>query len=140
MRRRRLIVVAAVAALVVGAAWWVSLDRLSDEEQKLVGTWRYYSSEGDDQRRVELAPDRRALFWDPFSDTPRVSHWSARGGIFVLDHETSPLRRAVRPVAVRLGVRVGAADTWQITWLTADIFTKAITPDSRITFIRVPPR
>jgi hypothetical protein len=38
MTRRRLIL-AIVATVLFGIAWWQSLDRLSAEEQRLVGTW-----------------------------------------------------------------------------------------------------
>ena len=39
MTRRRLILAACVAAVALGAAWWLCSDRLTPEEQRLVGTW-----------------------------------------------------------------------------------------------------
>jgi hypothetical protein len=50
MTRRRLTLTAAIASAAFGAAWWLSVERLTSTEQRLVGTWR-------------LDPDRQAGKW-----------------------------------------------------------------------------
>jgi hypothetical protein len=52
-----------------------------------------------------------------------VSRWSVRDGRLVIDRETNPIRRAVRPVALRLGVRTEPVETYYLAWLTADELT-----------------
>src|SRR4051812_43086359 len=109
MRKRRLIVILGVLALIAAGAawWWSSLDRLSAEERKLVGLWRYAVDGDDRQWRVEFAPDRRVLCGFPNDDLWELGRWSVRDGTIVMDREASPFLRAGRPVALRLGVSVG---------------------------------
>src|SRR5438067_2425550 len=103
LRRRRLIVILGALALVaVWAAWWLFLPRLSAEEQKLVGLWRYAVGGDDRQWHVEFAPDRRARWGILGDDAWEVGHWSVRDGAIVIDHEVNPIRRAIRPAALRI--------------------------------------
>src|SRR4051812_15821753 len=104
MRRRRLIAVVIGAALVAAGAWWMSLCPLSAEEERLVGVWqveRGLSVDGS-----ELLPDRRwRQRFAPLNVTTG-GVWSARNGLLVLDYEPNRLRRALRPVAPLIGLRV----------------------------------
>jgi hypothetical protein len=105
MTRRRLILAVCVAAVIFGVAWWLSLDRLSAEEQPLVGTWAYEDWLAPGVTRVaEFRSDRGCLC--PTDASPRGSpcRWSVRGGAIVFDYEPSGLRRALRPVAPLLGL------------------------------------
>jgi hypothetical protein len=139
MARRRLIVVAvALAPVAVGAAWWLLLARLSAEEQRLVGVWRYAAGGDNDRLRVEMTPDRRVWWGTPGEEYREVGRWSVRGDGIVIDRETNPARRAVRPVALRLGVRVEPVVTFRFAWLTADVLTVRQNDGPETVLIRAP--
>ncbi len=107
MPRCRPLLVVAGAAVVLGAAWWLSYDRLSAEEQLLVGRWTYEDwQEKGLTRTAEFRPDRWCAC--PTDPAPRGAPcwWSVRDGAVVFDFEPSRLRRALRPLASLLGLSV----------------------------------
>ncbi|HEY1380467.1 MAG TPA: hypothetical protein VGF55_26945 [Gemmataceae bacterium] len=103
MGRRRLVVVVGVLALVAAGAWWLSVDRLTTDEQRLLGVWH---------SRLPLPPvmtltltaDHRC----EVSSYPNVAsgRWWVRDATVFLDMEPSPARRSVRPLLDRVGVMV----------------------------------
>jgi hypothetical protein len=106
MIRRRLML-AAGAAFLLGTGWWLSFNRLTPDEQRLVGTWRL------GPRRpafitLTLAADHRcerAARYTWGTDTTPGRWWAQDGRIFI-DLEPNPVKRALRPVLVRIGLPV----------------------------------
>jgi hypothetical protein len=124
MRRRRLVVVACLAVIALAAASRLSLDRLSAEERAFVGVWQFapygVPARGDAiflvgdrgfwPHTIVLAADRTyRVRGEGQEPDPAPRRWSVRGGRLVVDHEPSPLRRLLRPLATRVGLAVGPA-------------------------------
>ena len=104
MTRRRLIVAAILlVASAAGAALW-SVDRLSPEEQRLVGTWTERGNRSG--LYLTLGPDRRCTFWDRDSPHPplKVGRWWVREGSVIIDFEPPSLHRLLRPLHGLLGL------------------------------------
>ncbi len=119
MGRRQLVVAVGTVALVAAGGWWLSLDRLSAEERRLVGTWQQSDPRtGEWWVRMVLAPDRRVWLCSP--DEPDVLHlaqpgWAVRGGSFSGNDEPNPVRRVLRPLARRLGLAAYPDRAWPVT-------------------------
>jgi hypothetical protein len=104
MHRRRLILVAALLLLFCGlfVSW---PDTLADEEQALVGTWQ--TREGCDGWSLTFTANHKCLRHTPRSyPTQSTGRWWVSGGQVFLDFEPNPLRRALRPLLIRLGLPV----------------------------------
>ncbi len=144
MRRRRVVVVVAVLALAAAGAWWLSIDRLSAEEQQLVGTWLYGVGGGRNHRMV-LAADRACRIsrvdGDEGPGEPPL-RWAARDGWLELDDDPSPLRRLLRPVAPRLGITVGQPVRMPLVAVSGGRFVLVVealpAEDAGVVFTRAP--
>jgi hypothetical protein len=124
MTRRRPILAACVAVVVLGAAWWLSADRLTADEQQIVGTWRYNDAEtGEAKFRIVLTADRQ--FYDPEFPDRAPCWWHIQNGSIVFDYEPNPIRRALRPLAPMLRLGVGRRNQLSIE-VTGD--RMAVTP------------
>ncbi len=91
--------------MVAGVAWWLSLDRLTADEQQLVGIWECHWPDADVlDSTITFTPDRlcRVRQRGFPEDVPR--RWAVRGGELLLDYEPSDLPRALRPAAKTLGL------------------------------------
>jgi hypothetical protein len=127
MTRRRLIVVAVALALVaIGGAWWLSLDSLSAEEQKLVGTWRLSANSPGESGVWELWPNRvcRMRFQPPApaGGYRILGRWSGRAGQLVVDSESNPIRKRLRRVIGLFGVRTGGLSGLRPEFISDDQF------------------
>jgi hypothetical protein len=134
-------VVVGAVALVAAGAWWLSPDGLTAEEQALVGTWRLAAGPAGPDLRVEFRPDRSCLFSDRAGvggTVVKSAHWSARGDRLVVDHELSPVRRALRPVAGPLRVAAGPVFRPVLELVTADEFVVVDPSGKRVTWTRAP--
>ncbi|HEY1380127.1 MAG TPA: hypothetical protein VGF55_25210 [Gemmataceae bacterium] len=128
MRRLRLVLVAAILALVAaGAAWLFWPDRLSAEEQRLVGAWQ--AGGGPNPRMVwDLFPDRRWQTRIDLGPGPGCSPWYVRGGSLVLECERSPFHRALRGAASLVGISYRPAIVYRLEWTSADEL-QTVSPD-----------
>ncbi|HEY1377825.1 MAG TPA: hypothetical protein VGF55_13585 [Gemmataceae bacterium] len=136
MTRRRLILVACVAqvALTVWAAWWLSVDRLSAEEQALVGTWEVQTDTVFFSYWWEFRPDRHTsrhvrpcvtmAYRDPAIPDPTAleGRWHLRDGALVVDVEPGP------QVSRLSGIQVGPTTTVAVKSLAPDRFVLATDP------------
>jgi hypothetical protein len=117
--RRRLIVVLVALALLAGwVSWHMSADRLSTEEQRLVGTWRISDYRPDRPVVVFcVAANRRYEMWlDRYGERTdrRCGIWYMAGGELVIDLEMSPVRRALRPVGRFVRVRSAVVNRYNV--------------------------
>jgi hypothetical protein len=114
MTRRRLILAACVAVVALGAAWWGFDDRLTVEEQHLVGAWQTPTFDNGGKVRT-FRPDRSfrlRLFWPGGGKVVDGTRWYVRDGSRVTDFETNPFRRFVRaagPATSVLGIKADPA-------------------------------
>src|SRR2546430_854522 len=132
MRRYRL-VLAVIAMAVVAVAWWASGDGLSADEERLVGTWIPRTPRWENDDTMRLARDRSCAYVNPNGsiktylggDGSRIrayppARWYAYGGVLVIDYEMNSFRRALRPVADRIGLAVRPMGRDRLAWVTAD--------------------
>ena len=126
------------ASIGLGAAWWWFRDRLSAEEQRLVGVWRYTVRSDPNARLMEFTPDRRVRWGNPGQEDRVIAHWSLTGDKLAIDHELDPIGRAVRPVARYLGARINGVAQNPIEWLTADEVRIWISRDNALSLTRIP--
>jgi hypothetical protein len=140
MARRRLIVVAAaLASVTFGAAWWLSLDRLSPAEERLVGNWWHRDADSGEWSVMTLTPGRRyacARLGGPSRIVPPAGRWSVRGGQLVVDLEANPVRRGLRPLAGQRGVTVADVGAFPLASVTADEMVIAHVRGPRRTWTR----
>jgi hypothetical protein len=129
MKRRWLIAVSAVLALITaGAAWWVFSPAHSANERALVGTWLLKSSTCGAAPRMEFRADRTGTSWVFLGGPPGAgtvlpwdfARWSLSGDWLTLDYEPSAVRRALRPVAGRIGVAARPVSSAQLSFVTPD--------------------
>jgi hypothetical protein len=138
MARRRLIKFVGVLELVTaGAAWWLSIDRLSAEEQRLLGTW--YLREPPGMRLAggvvvhDYGPDRtcRVHLIDRRTGTVAVrrdgrpdetlGRWQVRDGKLVCAWDTGLLGRVRQALPARVsGTKRGTSEILEIERLTDD--------------------
>jgi hypothetical protein len=109
MTRRRLILAACVAVVALGAAWWLTSERLTEDERSLVGTWRFSATVGN--RVWTFRPDGRARLdadgpGSLFTGRILDCHWTATARELTLDSETSWVRRTLRPLLQRFGEHI----------------------------------
>src|SRR5437588_4469354 len=97
--RRRLLGLVTVIALVFGAvAWWHAADRtLAADERQLVGSWTPVGNLAGAPATLTFWTNRRARWWINGKPPADFGFWSATAGELVLDPETSPVRRRIRP-------------------------------------------
>jgi hypothetical protein len=131
VRRRLVVAIGGLALLLPGAAWWVSDDRLSAEEQLLVGRWQL-TPYGPSSCDWEFNPDRTCSrrftsrngshFNLPGHDVYFAlnGRWAVRDRILVVDEEVSRVRRLLRPICHFLGVKVGPETTFAVSSLAPD--------------------
>jgi hypothetical protein len=146
MKRRRWIVVAIGVALMLGAAWWLTLDRLSDDEDLLVGQWadlthsNWWILRGN--REASGFDDRARRNWTGggLPTVYRIDYrWRCAAGRLVFDAEPVRWRRTLRPALSFLGVPVGWREVYVIESRAGDLMT-VIGPDgTRETWRHVPP-
>jgi hypothetical protein len=127
MKRRRLVLVIGTLAVAAAGAWWLSLDRLSEEERQLVGRWVYGPTYYRGTGRWEFGPDRQTFLGEAAPGPSGIDmgygvsgRWSFRDGVIRIDTEPSAVRRALRPVAARLNIYVGRVQSFAVTEVTAD--------------------
>jgi hypothetical protein len=122
LSRRRLLMTVASLVAVTCAVIWLGSDRLTAEEQPLVGTWRQHPV-----RRwlseTRFAPDHRFTqrFYLPdvrsFESTGR---WWMRDGQVFMDFEPNPIRRSLRPFLERAGFEVRLLQVCEIADFKTD--------------------
>jgi hypothetical protein len=107
MTRRRLILAACVAVVALGAAWWWYVDRLTAEERQLVGKWQLNSGPNGIDCLWTFQADRQTE-WNSWQLPGRRGRkvalngqWAVHDGLLNTEYETSPLRRALRPIIGR---------------------------------------
>ena len=99
---RRLCLAAALLLLISGIFVFWSY-QLTAEEQAYVGTWHFRLS--CDPWSLKFAADHRCIRHCPGGDPAgSTGLWWVRNGTIYLDFEPNPLRRAFRPLLVRLGL------------------------------------
>src|SRR5689334_4422835 len=118
---RRLILVAALLALVAvgisGIVWWWPSDPLSAEERRLVGAWWSVSDVPEPPHILTFRADRRyesRLPTLPSGEPVSVvtGRWAIRDDHLILDSEPSAIRRALRPLAARVGLTIDAPGSY----------------------------
>jgi hypothetical protein len=119
MARRRIILAACVAVVALGTAWWWYADRLTPEEERLVGTWQLQHVEQVSvPPTVSFGRDRRWA-WTLRTTTGMRStitgRWSVRDGRVYLDQEPNPIRRMFRPLLGRLKITVAPVGDYSMT-------------------------
>ncbi len=125
MRRRRLVGAVGVLTLIVaGAAWWLSADRLTAEEQRLIGTWVVSGPSGV---TMEVYTADRVCRWRIVNgrETPDLLpyRWAVKDVCVEYDEELSALRRLLRPLAPRLGIKVGERHRIPLVSVSDDTLT-----------------
>jgi hypothetical protein len=148
MARRRLVgfVVALILLTVAaGTASSLSSDSLPSDERLLVGTWRL-GDETSWTKRLVFRPDRECLYeeWLAPHDGPRTLHcsitgrWSLPDGVIYLDHERNAVRRALRPLAWRIGIGILGQTAFITESVTADQIIIATPNPWTETYTRAP--
>ncbi len=125
----------------LGLAWWQSRDRLSPEEQRLVGTWRYRDPNTGEWSVMTLAPDRRYVCVRrnrTGTPEPPPGRWSVRDGKLVVDLEADALRRSLRSVAGPLGLSVADVGVFPLASVSAGEMVIAHPRGPRHTWTRAP--
>jgi hypothetical protein len=108
MTRRRLLAMIGIAGLLAGLAWWFWPDRLAAEERPFVGVWTFRQS--GLLSTLTLTDDHRCIIHVVGIETPEGSgRWWVRDGKFFEDYEPNSVRRALRPLLERLGLRLNPA-------------------------------
>jgi hypothetical protein len=141
MTRRRLILIAVATVTLLGLAWWQSHDRLSPEEERLVGTWRHCNPESGEWSVMILTAERQFTcvpLGSPSTRIPPHARWWVRDGQLVVDLETDPIRRSLRPLAGQIGVVVADVAVFPLASVTTNemVITHARGP--RRTWTRAP--
>jgi hypothetical protein len=118
MNRRRLILAACLAVFALGVAWWLYSDRLSAEEQLMVGTWHLNMQSIAMRLALEIRADRHAHLSEFIGGIGgrevASGRWTVKDGAFVFDPEPSALNRVIRPIANRVGIDVRPIEKWTI--------------------------
>jgi hypothetical protein len=139
MKRRRLIViVTAFVTIAAGVASWWWPRRLSAEEQKFVGLWRYTAQSDPNARLMEFTPDRRVRWRNTDQDDWVIAHWSLTGDKLAIDHELDPVGRAVRPIARYIGARINGVALNRVEWVTTDEMRIWLNWDNALSLTRAP--
>jgi hypothetical protein len=112
MTRRRFLIAACVIVVALGAAWWLLADRLTVEEQRLVGTWRADLGAVSGVAILHFDADRRSRLStrSPSGNLLVMEFngpWSVCGGKIVIEGEANSFLRAVRPLLSVLGLPHG---------------------------------
>jgi hypothetical protein len=123
MKRRRLIVAIAVLTFAIAGVSWLTLDPLSAEERRLVGTWQLTGG-GPGAETLIFTPDRRVttIFYRSTADGQSEEwlrteeSWAVRDGWYGSDGEPSRLKRAFRPVARFVGQPVNLHSRSRLEW------------------------
>jgi hypothetical protein len=123
MKRRVYVVVVLVAAALGAFLWWRT-DRLTPDEQNIVGKWNIHGPLGGDFGTVVFSSDRSFEMRRHYKNTNEgesvaTGHWAFRNQSIYVDYEHNLIRRAVRPVASYIGVTVGSAG--EITLASVDV-------------------
>lgn len=107
MKRRRFLLIALALLSSIGGSWWWK-NRITAEEQQLVGRWVCHETYPDGSscmRTWDIAPDRTARFHNRYhfaATAERASRdevmegklvWSYRGGRLVVVPEHPPLKK-----------------------------------------------
>jgi hypothetical protein len=144
MTRRRLILAVCVAAVALGAAWWLFTDRLTAEEQRLVGTWKIAPSPLDGSATWVFGPDRRSYLClrgqgdrEDADEIVMSGRWSKRDGVIIVDGEDNSARRVLRPVLRLLRRRVARVEQFTASVTTDELVLTGV-DDSRQVWTRVP--
>lgn len=110
MRRYRLVIAAALILLVGGIVVWFWANRLTANEQTLVGTWRCVWDRPDNATIWILDSGHRwhakYAFAPGGAGGERVGRWSIQGDRLCLAPEPSGIRRAIQPLARLVGIRI----------------------------------
>lgn len=137
MSRRHLILAAALAVVALGAAWWMSWDGLTAQSG---GWWGGGGTRTQQQDSTTVfSADRRYRSEggppQPIGEQPPV-WWSIQGDWLVFDAEPSPLRRALRPVARFVRLRIGPVMSYQMEQ-SADELVFPQADGSRVICVRI---
>jgi hypothetical protein len=118
MARRRLIVVTS-AALAAFAAYWLHADRLTPEEERLVGTWHrsHMGAMVGSTLAIEFNRDHHATmtYRNQPGEFTENARWQVRNGQVLVDTEPSAVRRGLRPLLDRLGIWVESLTIWDVS-------------------------
>lgn len=141
MTRRRFILAACAVVVALGATWWLSAERLTAEEQRLVGTWRLTPDPIEGHGIWTLKADHT---YDLRRWSSRIGQlgydasgrWNLRGGAIVLEGEPDAIRRVVQRLLSVAGLPHDAP--WVVTFelATADEMVNVSLDGSRQTWIR----
>lgn len=139
MTRRRILLAACVAVAAFGAAWWLFVDRLTAEEQTLVGTWQLREDGVKTTAPIfDLKPDRQLHVRNTPNNVNADGRWSIQGGKFCIERESNPIRRLMRPFSAKLGkYRIGPYGSYLLVSVSEREFTFIDENGAKYTYKRV---
>jgi hypothetical protein len=150
-RSRVFAIMGTVALLAAVAAWWLSDERLTPEEERLVGTWQhtvtarhwltwvFRPDRSSDITSTQISDGSGTIHFEYIQgDMMLPGRWHVRAGEVIVDTEKNQFRRALRPLCELVGIYAGMKCRTKIEWRSDDEIISGGPDSPRLVWTRSP--